>query len=153
MKKKKKRSSYSKEDLSEQRSILEERFEKLLQEYDNEESDEEEEEKPLNPELENTLNEFLAETVQNKHKDGISEDTRKIIQSIPDKRKDIDKEFEYLEIQEEPEFDCESITSTYSNIYNHPKLIEEPSNNSKKKSNCQIKQAFPLEYCQRKKGN
>lgn len=25
-------------------------------------------------------------------------------------------------------WDCESILSTYSNIYNHPKLIPEPSN-------------------------
>ena len=29
--------------------------------------------------------------------------------------------------QEEDSFDCESIISTYSNIYNHPKLISEPS--------------------------
>jgi len=32
--------------------------------------------------------------------------------------------------QGEPErkWDCESILSTYSNIYNHPKLISEPRN-------------------------
>jgi protein LTV1 len=33
-------------------------------------------------------------------------------------------------------WDCESILSTYSNIYNHPKLIEVPSN---KKKSSQIK--------------
>ena len=34
------------------------------------------------------------------------------------------------EVEEEPEdkFDCESILTTYSNIYNHPKLISEPRN-------------------------
>ena len=29
--------------------------------------------------------------------------------------------------RKEEKWDCESIISTYSNIYNHPKLIEEPS--------------------------
>ena len=29
----------------------------------------------------------------------------------------------------ERKWDCESILSTYSNIYNHPKLISEPLNN------------------------
>lgn len=29
----------------------------------------------------------------------------------------------------ERKWDCESILSTYSNIYNHPKLISEPFNN------------------------
>lgn len=28
--------------------------------------------------------------------------------------------------REDCKWDCESILSTYSNIYNHPKLIEEP---------------------------
>merc|ERR1712062_667395 len=34
------------------------------------------------------------------------------------------------EVEEEPEdkFDCESILTTYSNIYNHPNLISEPRN-------------------------
>ncbi|XKL68738.1 hypothetical protein PGB90_006507 [Kerria lacca] len=31
-----------------------------------------------------------------------------------------------IEIKEKEKWDCESILSTYSNIYNHPKLIEEP---------------------------
>lgn len=30
------------------------------------------------------------------------------------------------EIKEKEKWDCESILSTYSNIYNHPKLITEP---------------------------
>lgn len=29
--------------------------------------------------------------------------------------------------REKDKWDCESILSTYSNIYNHPKLIPEPS--------------------------
>lgn len=35
-----------------------------------------------------------------------------------------------MEIKDSKEkWDCESILSTYSNIYNHPKLISEPKNN------------------------
>lgn len=31
-----------------------------------------------------------------------------------------------FQVSEKEKWDCESILSTYSNIYNHPKLIEEP---------------------------
>uniref|UniRef100_A0A182ITA9 Protein LTV1 homolog n=1 Tax=Anopheles atroparvus TaxID=41427 RepID=A0A182ITA9_ANOAO len=36
-----------------------------------------------------------------------------------------------VEDNEQKKWDCESILSTYSNIYNHPKLIEEPKRNRK----------------------
>lgn len=35
-------------------------------------------------------------------------------------------EIVYMEVPEKEKWDCESILSTYSNIYNHPKLIKEP---------------------------
>lgn len=31
-----------------------------------------------------------------------------------------------VEVKPEEKWDCESILSTYSNLYNHPRLIEEP---------------------------
>lgn len=38
-----------------------------------------------------------------------------------------DNENDYLmEVKEKEKWDCESILSTYSNLYNHPKLIKEP---------------------------
>ena len=43
---------------------------------------------------------------------------------------DSNDEKEMIEVEEEEfedKFDCESILTTYSNIYNHPKLISEPS--------------------------
>ena len=43
---------------------------------------------------------------------------------------DTNRETERVELdvgRKEEKWDCESIISTYSNIYNHPKLIEEPS--------------------------
>lgn len=48
---------------------------------------------------------------------------------------DEDDETELMEVEPEARrpFDCESILSTYSNIYNHPKLIEDPTRKAKKK--------------------
>ena len=39
-----------------------------------------------------------------------------------------EEESESISSEEEPEkkWDCESILTTYSNIYNHPRLISEP---------------------------
>nr|CAD7429403.1 unnamed protein product [Timema monikensis] len=37
-----------------------------------------------------------------------------------------EEEMVRLELKQEDRFDCESILSTYSNLYNHPQLIEEP---------------------------
>lgn len=36
------------------------------------------------------------------------------------------EEFVDMAVKEKTKWDCESILSTYSNIYNHPKLIVEP---------------------------
>merc|ERR1711973_905644 len=43
-----------------------------------------------------------------------------------DEDEDVDKLLEGSEKKEKPDWDCESIISTYSNIYNHPKIIDEP---------------------------
>ena len=31
-----------------------------------------------------------------------------------------------MKVEEKEKWDCETILSTYSNLYNHPKVIEEP---------------------------
>lgn len=31
-----------------------------------------------------------------------------------------------IEVEPKEKWDCETILSTYSNLYNHPKVIEEP---------------------------
>ena len=57
---------------------------------------------------------------------------------------DTNRETERVELdvgRKEEKWDCESIISTYSNMYNHPKLIEEPSIKRKVSSEqygCQI---------------
>ncbi|XP_072947908.1 protein LTV1 homolog [Epargyreus clarus] len=40
-----------------------------------------------------------------------------------------------LEVQPKEKWDCETILSTYSNLYNHPKVIEEPKSQRKIKIN------------------
>ncbi|KAI8433067.1 hypothetical protein MSG28_013925 [Choristoneura fumiferana] len=37
-----------------------------------------------------------------------------------------EEELETVEVAPQEKWDCETILSTYSNLYNHPKLIEEP---------------------------
>lgn len=37
-----------------------------------------------------------------------------------------DEDLETIEVPEKQKWDCQSILTTYSNIYNHPKLITEP---------------------------
>lgn len=36
------------------------------------------------------------------------------------------EDMKYVEVGEKEKWDCETILSTYSNLYNHPKLIKEP---------------------------
>ena len=45
--------------------------------------------------------------------------------------------------RKEEKWDCESIISTYSNIYNHPKLIEEPSIKRKVGTEVQTERKVP----------
>ncbi|WAR23534.1 LTV1-like protein [Mya arenaria] len=42
---------------------------------------------------------------------------------------DSDTELVTVEVRPEEKWDCESILSTYSNLYNHPRLIKEPTKN------------------------
>eukprot|EP01118_Nematostelium_gracile_P014093 TRINITY_DN5431_c0_g1_i1.p1 TRINITY_DN5431_c0_g1~~TRINITY_DN5431_c0_g1_i1.p1 ORF type:complete len:370 (-),score=149.24 TRINITY_DN5431_c0_g1_i1:17-1126(-) len=142
---------YTSMDLGEDRNFFEERFEKVFKdyeddddgsEYDYEEGEEEEEYPPLNQYHEAILDEFLQTNHKLKHEDGVSEETRHIIETAPS-RKSKTIEFEYLTIKEEDPFDCQSITSTYSNLYNHPKLIDEPTK-SKNKIELSAKSGLPL---------
>ncbi|KAL6268759.1 hypothetical protein P5V15_001884 [Pogonomyrmex californicus] len=70
------------------------------------------------------------------------EDTENIAELMKDRMKIIEKECSSSEDEDleklfvdprgKDRWDCESILSTYSNIYNHPKLISEPPKRSKK---------------------
>jgi protein LTV1 len=130
-------------------TLLDDQFERLMmKEYSG--SEEEEEEPELtDPAIQDILNEFL-EKMQVKGKrvipllspseqikvirDGLSnglskEALKKTIQETYQRQEEeYDSQEEWTE-PEEPEkefWDCQTIISTYSNIYNHPTLLEAP---------------------------
>ncbi|XP_076302555.1 protein LTV1 homolog [Lasioglossum baleicum] len=71
-----------------------------------------------------------------------NEDTDNVAQLMKDRMKILEKEYPssedensledlIVDAREKDKWDCESIISTYSNIYNHPKLISEPKHPQK----------------------
>ncbi|XP_050450944.1 protein LTV1 homolog [Cataglyphis hispanica] len=70
------------------------------------------------------------------------EDTENIVELMKDRMKIVEREYPssedddieklVVDAREKDKWDCESILSTYSNIYNHPKLIPDPPKCSKK---------------------
>jgi protein LTV1 len=68
------------------------------------------------------------ETEQRLHRQQIDLKSSIQIPDVCDEDEDDDaREVISIEVEaNEDRFDCESIISTYSNLYNHPKLISEP---------------------------
>lgn len=56
----------------------------------------------------------------------LMKDRMKIVEREYSDSEDEDVEKLVVDAREKDKWDCESILSTYSNIYNHPKLIAEP---------------------------
>ena len=108
--------------------LLDDQFEKVMEEYDEdqigglEEDDMDgvlERENPLVDQVINELNDHQIVTTLEVSNSG---------KNLPAQDSDGENE-EYERVQFDVElekWDCESIISTYSNIYNHPKLITEP---------------------------
>ena len=115
-------------------TMLDDRFEKFFEDYDDEnlgglEMDEVEGYKNANSDvMKQILSEYKKQ--QETKRVPLEEDLRKGIdaQEVEIGSED-EKEVIEMEEEEVPEdkFDCESILSTYSNIYNHPKMITERS--------------------------
>ena len=115
-------------------TMLDDRFEKFFEDYDDEnlgglEMDEVEGYKNANSDvMKQILSEYKKQ--QETKRVPLEEDLRKAIdaQEVEIGSED-EKEVIEMEGEEVPEdkFDCESILSTYSNIYNHPKMITERS--------------------------
>jgi len=117
--------------------ILDDRFERLMEEYDEEEIGPVDHEEmtgtfSIHHDL---MDNIMEEFIQDHTKIPISEavdveeetDIRDAEKSDGEENvDDDDKLFEGFEKREKPDWDCESIISTYSNIYNHPKIIDEP---------------------------
>lgn len=114
---------------NEQLQLLDERFEKFFENYDEPEigaldCEEIEGHLELGDELmEQCLVEFKRDDGLDEYKKEWDVQRIKKIQEGDDSSED-----ELIEVPADKNnrWDCESILSTYSNIYNHPKLIEEP---------------------------
>ncbi|XP_032778401.2 protein LTV1 homolog [Daphnia magna] len=123
-----------------QLSLLDDRFEQMMAQYDDEEMgalDCEEIEGHITLQDEEVLK--LAEAYEYGKTEGIRlgreigkvarEEVEGAVERYLEKyQSDEDEDSSSSEGEQERKWDCESILSTYSNIYNHPKLISEPQN-------------------------
>ncbi|CAK1543476.1 unnamed protein product [Leptosia nina] len=119
-------------------SLLDNRFERMFAEYDDTEVgplDLDEIEGYL-PETHNMLLDAAKEFEESQkkyHLDKEKEIARlRRLQEIEEESED---DLETVEVEPKDKWDCETILSTYSNLYNHPKLIEEPKKSRKIKIN------------------
>nr|SVE73647.1 EOG090X08PQ [Daphnia atkinsoni] len=123
-----------------QLSLLDDRFEQMMAQYDDEEMgalDCEEIEGHITLQDKEVLK--LAEAYEYEKTEGIRlgreigkvarDEVEGAVERYLDKyESDDDRDSSSSEGEQERKWDCESILSTYSNIYNHPKLISEPQN-------------------------
>ncbi|XP_074165744.1 protein LTV1 homolog [Sminthopsis crassicaudata] len=118
---------------NEQLTLLDERFEKFFEQFDDDEIGALD-----NAELEgfihadsNRLQEVLNDYYKEKAKNCVKLDTLESLEDdnllITEKDDDDEEEIVTVVLEEPKEkWDCESICSTYSNLYNHPQLIKCP---------------------------
>jgi len=129
-------------NLDHERALLEQRFEQVVLDYDDEDIGELDEEDPSvqgrNEIPDDVMDEFLE---SQKGKQYNTPTTMEIQEGIKDtkvtsfSKQPIKKDplvSVEVEDEEEDKWDCESIISTYSNTENHPKLIDEQTKNVQK---------------------
>ncbi|XP_060609479.2 protein LTV1 homolog [Anolis sagrei] len=116
---------------NEQLTLLDERFEKFFEQFDDDEIgalDNAELEGFIQSDstrLQEILNDYYREKAKNCVK--LNELEIKEDSELPPDEEDEKEELVTLVIEEPKEtWDCESILSTYSNLYNHPKVIDVP---------------------------
>nr|CAG4634884.1 EOG090X08PQ [Alona affinis] len=125
-----------------QLSLLDDRFEQLMAQYDDEEMgalDCEEIVGHIDPqdstlltlaeeyERERSIGLKLGQEIGKSARAEVEEAVEKYLDKVDGSDDDEDDTTSSEEDAPERKWDCESILSTYSNIYNHPKLISEPS--------------------------
>lgn len=114
-------------------TLLDDRFEKLYEGYDDGEIgalDQEEIDGSIqqgSEVLNKLLDEFEEQQAQIKLQDVVDENQAEDVDVVSEESDESDTELVKMVVEEPQEkWDCESILSTYSNLYNHPKLITEP---------------------------
>ncbi|EFA07437.1 protein LTV1 homolog [Tribolium castaneum] len=115
---------------NEQLTLLDDRFEQMYADYDDNEIgalDCEEIEGHV-PESSDILLQYAQEFEKSQQNEKLDKEVikAKIDESLTKDSKS-EEEMVYMEVPQKEKWDCESILSTYSNIYNHPKLIKEPA--------------------------
>ncbi|XP_063054401.1 protein LTV1 homolog [Engraulis encrasicolus] len=124
---------------NEQLTLLDDRFEKFFEQFDDDEIgalDNAELEGFINPDSER-LKEVLKDYFKQKEQDCQKLDNLgpKELSAVNEEDEDEEEEEGEMEtiVVEAPQekWDCETIISTYSNLYNRPKIIEEPPKQSK----------------------
>jgi len=116
--------------------VLDDHFERIMEEYDDEEIGSIDHNDPTgtfsmdNPIISHIVEEFIEQhsaiPLSEVTKD---DDNLELDVSQSDDECDAgndDKLFEEFEKKKNEKWDCESIISTYSNLYNHPKILDEP---------------------------
>uniref|UniRef100_A0A8C3GLZ0 Protein LTV1 homolog n=1 Tax=Cairina moschata TaxID=8855 RepID=A0A8C3GLZ0_CAIMO len=119
---------------NEQLTLLDDRFEKFFEQFDEDEIgalDNVELEGYINTDnarLQEVLNDYYKEKAKNCVKFDSLEPCEDLDSPANEESEEEKEEIVTLVIEKPKEkWDCESILSTYSNLYNHPKLIMEPS--------------------------
>lgn len=115
--------------------VLDDRFERIMEEYDEEEIgciDHEEVQGALsanndliNSVVDGFLDSTKTHTLEEVKGDDADENEKIIEAEESSDTEDEEKIFAQFKTEPKEKWDCESILSTYSNIYNHPKLITE----------------------------
>ncbi|KAB0803328.1 hypothetical protein PPYR_00327 [Photinus pyralis] len=114
---------------NDQLTLLDDKFEQLYATYDDTEIgalDLDEIEGHI-PDATDLLLRYADEYRKRKEQENLYKEDGKVIYK-PNEESDLENEEELVKIcvPEREKWDCESILSTYSNIYNHPKLIKDP---------------------------
>lgn len=120
---------------NEQLTLLDNRFEKVYEQYDENDIGDlecDEIEGFVDPNSEMMLK-YATEFEKQRQREKLGDYTNKehVLKVMDDSSDSESDEIIEIDVTEKSKekWDCESILSTYSNIYNHPKLITEPSKN------------------------
>lgn len=81
------------------------------------------------PESSDILLQYADEFKKDQSREMLEKDllSNKIKESLVDQETESEEEMVNFVVPEKEKWDCESILSTYSNLYNHPKMISEPT--------------------------
>ncbi|XP_002155098.3 protein LTV1 homolog [Hydra vulgaris] len=112
---------------------LDDHFEKIMEEYDENnigciDNEDVSGNATVNNDLiKHTIEEFLKSQKKCDLADVLTKENEKIMYSDTDSEIEDEELFKQFDKKPKDQWDCESVISTYSNLYNHPKIIKEES--------------------------